>query len=350
MDMTPSIDEKVGFLLKPASYPEPAGLVVPVQTNMSWVFLTDRFAYKLKKPVRSAVLDYSTVPRRRHFCEEEVRLNGRLAPKVYLGTTALTWDGTQMSLGGRGAVIDWLVKMHRLPRERFLDRALLNQTYTDSELTLVARRLSAFYARAEPVPLRPAEYRDRLEADVASNGTALTEAAEYLSPEDVRFVQTAQVDALRENAALFECRVTDGRIVEGHGDLRPEHVWLAPDPQIIDCLEFDLRYRTLDPADELAFLSVECEFLGAPSVGGTIAERCFKATRNRPPQNLLNFYKCYRATLRSKLSIWHLRDPNVRESERWPRQARRYLDIALVYARRLKSAHVSMRATSESPV
>jgi uncharacterized protein len=348
--MTASLDEKVGSLLRPTTYPEPTGHVEPVQTNMSWVFLTDSFAYKLKKPVKSAFLDYSTVERRKHFCEEEVRLNGRLAPSVYLGTIALTWNAGGISLGGRGTVIDWLVKMRRLPRERFLDRALLGHTYTDADLTLVAQRLTAFYSRAQPVPLSPTEYRQRIEADVASNGMALTEATEYVSLEGVRFVQTSQDEALRNSAELFDRRVIGGRVVEAHGDLRPEHVWLAPDPQIIDCLEFDLRYRTLDPADELAFLSIECEFLGAPSAGATIAETCFKATGDRPPERLMNFYKCYRATLRSKLSIWHLHDPNVREPQRWPRQARRYLDIATMYARRLRSAQVCMSATSESPV
>jgi uncharacterized protein len=350
MEVTPSFDEKVGSLLRPTTYPEPTGHVEPVQTNMSWVFLTEHFAYKLKKPVKSSFLDYSTVERRKHFCEEEVRLNRRLASSVYLGTIALRWDLAGMSLGGRGTVIDWLVKMRRLPRERFLDRALLVHAYTDAELTLVAQRLAEFYAHAESVLLTPREYLERIEADVALNGRALTEAAAHLSPEDVRFVQTAQVEALHDCAALFERRVMAGRIIEGHGDLRPEHVWLAPDPQIIDCLEFDLRYRTLDPAEELSFLSVECEFLGGPAVGAMIAQGCFKAMQDAPPERLLDFYKCYRATLRSKLSIWHLRDPNVREPERWPRQARRYLDIAITYAQRLKSAQVCISATSESPV
>jgi aminoglycoside phosphotransferase family enzyme len=137
---------------------------------------------------------------------------------------------------------------------------------------------------------------------------------------------------------LLDPRVEGGRIIEAHGDLRPEHVFLDANPQIIDCLEFNVDFRTLDPVDELAFFAIECEALDAPNIGAIVFARYLTETADDPSPQLVAFYKCYRAALRSKLSIWHLWEPHVRDPARWPRQARRYLDLAGTYAERLSSA------------
>jgi aminoglycoside phosphotransferase family enzyme len=133
---------------------------------------------------------------------------------------------------------------------------------------------------------------------------------------------------LERHAALFERRVAERRLVEGHGDLRPEHVCLAPEPVIIDCLEFSRELRLLDPADELAFLALECERLGAPAVGSWFLAAYTEVTGDAPPPLLLRFHRTYRALRRAKLAVWHLEDPAVREPARWTARARRYLELA----------------------
>ena len=137
-----SLDAKVHFLLQPESYPEPTLKVEAVETHMSCVFLTDQFAYKLKKPVKTSFLDYSTVELRRHFCEEEIRLNKRLAPTVYLSTVAITRRDGEMVVGGDGPAIDWLVKMRRLPRDRMLDQAIRNRPTCRSAKYVLSERAS----------------------------------------------------------------------------------------------------------------------------------------------------------------------------------------------------------------
>jgi aminoglycoside phosphotransferase family enzyme len=329
------LDAKVAFLRRPESYPESTRRVDVVETHMSWVFLTDAFAYKLKKPVRTPFLDFSSLALRRHFCAEEVRLNRRLAPRAYLETVALAEGPAGLSLGGAGQIVDWLVKMVRLPSGGTLDHAIRSGTVDKGDLDRLAAKLIGFYRTASPIRMSAEEYLLRFERDVSENMAALSEATGILPLPEVRRIHEAQVALLRKAGSPLAARALDGKIVEAHGDLRPEHVFLGPDPQIIDCLEFNRAFRCLDPIDELCFLAVECEQLGAPAVGTGILQEYCRATLDDPPQSLFDFYKCYRACLRAKLSFWHLREPKVRDPERWPRQTRSYLQLAGRYADQL---------------
>lgn len=334
---TPGLEAKVAFLLEPTSYPEPTLRVEAVETHMSWVFLLDRIVYKLKKPARTPFLDYSTIDLRKHFCEEEVRLNRRLAPHVYLGTVPITLERDQtMALAGSGPAIDWLVKMHRLPADHMLDYAIEHGTFTHEDIEQLAGLLMDFYRDATRVSLSPSEYRARLETDVIANRDGLRkDADQILARNTVDRAHAAQLSFLREAGRLFDQRASGGHIVEGHGDLRPEHILLGPTPQIIDRLEFNADFRTLDPVDELAYFSIECERLGAPAIGMAFFDRYRHDCADDADQQLFDFYRCYRACLRSKLAIWHLREPTIRQPGRWPGLARRYLELAAVYADRL---------------
>lgn len=327
-----SLDTKVDFLLRPENYPEPTQAVEAIETHMSWVFLTERFAYKLKKPAKTSFLDFSTVELRKHFCEEEVRLNRRLAPRVYIGTVAIVREDERMSIGGRGAAIDWLVKMHRLPRERMLDETIRQHAFTNDAIDRFAKRLVEFYRTAPPIPLNAVDYRRRLERDALGD---LDELAAWpdLSRDRVGQIRGLLLVFLHGHARLLERRAV--RIIEAHGDLRPEHVFLDAEPQIIDCLEFNREFRTLDPLDELAFFAIECEMLGAPAVGESVFARYREVIGDDPPPRVFDFYRSYRAALRAKLSIWHLREARVRDPARWLRQAQRYIELAGTYAERL---------------
>lgn len=164
------IDEKVAALKRPASYPCRTVSVEPVETHMAWVFLTDRHAYKLKKPVRYDYLDFSTIEARRLDCHRELQLNRRLAADVYLNVVPLSLDsqGT-VHVEEHGTVIDWLVKMQRLPRERMLERAIGERSLDEDDVRGVAERLGQFYRRSPPVEMTAIEYRHRLIADISKN-------------------------------------------------------------------------------------------------------------------------------------------------------------------------------------
>ena len=309
-----------------------------VETHMSWVFLCGARVLKLKKPVRYDFLDFSTVAARQLNCREEVRLNRRLAPDVYLGVAPLARGaGGQLRLGpldpmdGSGAdaaaavpnALDWLVVMRRLPAARMLDRALAEGTASAEDIDRLARRLAAFYRSATAVALDGARYVERHAQAQRINRAILT---------DHRFVDALAQSALdRFDRALSQCaealaqRARDGRILDGHGDLRPEHVALGATPIVIDCLEFNRTLREVDPFDELAQLDLECRLLGAAWVGSQLIEHVATALGDRPPPAVMALYLASRALLRARLSVAHLLEPDPRTPQRWLPQARRYL-------------------------
>ena len=325
----PGLVAKVAFLSRPESYPEPTLAVQPVETHMSWVFLTDRHAYKLKKPVHLSYLDFRSEALRHHHCGEEVRLNQRLSDGVYLGVVPLLVDASgRLCLGSDAFTVDWLVRMRRLPAERMLDTMIRNGTLREDDLSLVLAKLSRFYRDAPAVAMSPSAYRARFAAGIAENLQALS-SPRYQLPRDL--VETScerQRAVLDSQAALFDQRVHAGRVIEAHGDLRPEHICLEPEPQIIDCLEFSLDFRLLDPADELAFLTLECERLGAPGIRSKIFATYAEVTGDSPSDTLVHFYQSYRACVRAKIAVWHLNDPVVKDPHKWPAHAREYLLLA----------------------
>lgn len=331
-----TLAEKVAFLSLPAAYPNAPMHVEVVETHMSWVFLTDLFAHKMKKPVRYEFLDFRSLEARHRNCEEEVRLNRRLAPNIYVGTVPLIVDCEgKFQFDGKGEIVDWLVRMRRLPSERMLDRAILQGMVQDEELRDVARLLAGFYKKAIRATIAPPEYRRRLSHAVTENGRALL-APEFDLPADiVAGLCNILRETLIDNSSLFDSRVQHRHVVEGHGDLRPEHVYLGPDPVVIDCLEFNRDFRILDWADELAFLAMECERLGAPESGKVILETCCRELGDWPPAALIHFYKAHRAFMRAKLTIFHLQDEDVRDPEKWRLRAMEYIGLANAHARQL---------------
>lgn len=328
-DSWSALAQKVAFLRRAESYPDPTTRVEAIETHMSWVFLTDDSVYKLKKPARLALLNLVTLESRRRNCAAEVSWNRRLAPGVYLGVVPLGVNEKGSFVLGAGAdVVDWLVKMRRLPAERMLDRAIATGALERVDVERVAETLAAFYQRAPSVGIGADEYRRRLLGDVRDVVRELVELSPICESR-VQSVSRALAGFLRRDEGLLDERVRRGSIVEGHGDLRPEHVCLLASPVVIDCVEFSEELRTVDPADELSFLVIECELLGGrPFIEEILFDTYARATGDVPGRPLVWFYKTYRAFLRAKLTIWHLRDPNVKDPRKWIERAERYVSLA----------------------
>lgn len=323
------LDRKVGYLRRPDSYPERPSHVDALETHMSWVFITDRHAYKLKKPVRHDFLDFSTLEARRRCCEEELRLNRRLAPDVYLDVVPLTADASgRLALAGDGMPVEWLVRMRRLPRERMLDAALARGGVSDEQVSAVADVLAAFYRRLAPDALTATELCGRLVRDVEACRTELRSPVHMLP--SALFEGTAErlIAFVGREPELFGARAAAGRIVEGHGDLRPEHVCLVEPPVVIDCLEFNRSFRVLDVADELAYLAMECARLGAPATGEAIFAACCERLRDSVAPRLFHFYSGFRALVRARIAAWHTIDVPAAGIEKWRARARQYLALA----------------------
>ena len=323
------VGERVAFLQDAQHYPVPVTSVTTVETHLSWVFLTDHDAWKLKKPVHSAYVDFATPEARRRNAETEVRLNRRLAPDVYRGIVPLCrGKGGTLALRADGEPVDWLVHMHRLPQTQMLDRMIGDGTVTEPALRALVECLCAFYAAAPREDFSADAYRARFTHGVRENTRELG-AAIFDVPAAMLKALDAGLHALLEGHVgdMLGGRAEDGRIVEAHGDLRPQHVWLGEPIAIIDCLEFSRDLRLLDPADEIMFLALECEHLGAPAVGRAIAELYVSRADEQVPRALLHFHAAYRACVRAKLAAWHLLDPLLR-APRWRDEALAYLRLA----------------------
>ena len=312
---------KADFLAKGTAYPDRPAHVESIETHMSWVFLADRYAYKLKKPVASDFLDYRTIEARRQFCEAEVTLNQRLAPGVYLGTAPLTLTSDdQLGLHGDGVVVDWLVQMRRLPLEQRLDACISAGRVDRQHLACALTMLIDAYHDSPLRGLSVSDYQRRLKGAIARNESAMANL-------DQRYVIDRQHEFLNDRQEIIADRA--GSVIDAHGDLRPEHIYLIDPPVIVDRLEFDGELRVLDPVDELAFLAIECERLSAGWIGD-FAFACYRdRTGDALPEALIAFYKSLRACMRVRLALGHLIEPLQERCSPWFNLAEHYAAMAL---------------------
>jgi aminoglycoside phosphotransferase family enzyme len=304
---------------------------------MSWVFLTPDRVFKLKKPLTTAFLDYSTLAARDKFCREELRLNRRLASSVYLRVAPVVQahDGS-LELDGEGRVVEWLVEMRRLPEACMLDCAVRTGTATRQRVDDVLGLLFAFFAKAPPVDLERKRYLATLQIQHRENRAVLSGVNSGLPPNDVLEILDVIQQTIEDAPDWLLEPLEHRRIIEGHGDLRPEHICLTDPPAIIDCLEFNRDLRLVDPFDELSYLALECRLLGADKLAASLIERYAAFVGARPPLRLLDFYAAYRAAIRARLALEHIIDRPQRDPHRWMVQARAYLIAAQPGALRLR--------------
>jgi aminoglycoside phosphotransferase family enzyme len=304
----PDLRAKIDWLSRPEAYADSPLAVEAIETHFAWVFLAGRFAYKLKKPLKFRELDLTTLATRRANCELEVALNRRLAPTVYLGAVPLYDLGNRLSFEGPGTPVEWLVKMHKLPRERGLDRLAAGGQIDDTQLRALLEQLACFYANAVRAPWDGRAYRHALAREVEVTAQELNGPALRLDAVRIERIAAELLRRLAADAPAFHARVAEGRVVDAHGDLRPEHVFLLPEPQIIDCLEFSAELRLLDSAAEIAFLALECERLGHAELGRRVLTRYRECASDGCTLELVEFYRALRAFVRAKVAAWHLED------------------------------------------
>lgn len=319
---------KVRFLASPSGYPEPVSAVEPVETHFAWVFLTERHAWKMKKAIRAQVIDYRRLEDREYYCREELRLNRRLADWVYLDVVPLTEDPDgRLHLGGDGRAVDWLVKMRRLPEDEMLEQLIARGRVGDDQLARVARHLAEFYADLAPEPLEAEAYVSRLLAQNDEQRRHLEALDDALADDPWPGILDDQRRYVRAHRQTIGARAEAGRIVEAHGDLRPEHVYLGERFAVIDCLEFSRDLRVQDSAEEVAFLALECERAGGQNLRDRLLAAWQAASADTPEPSLMAYYFSRRAMVRAVLSAWHLEDPSFGR-EHYIAEARRYLALA----------------------
>lgn len=324
----------IAGLAHPEAYPHPADRFTHIETHASHVFLVGDFAYKLKKPVDLGFLDFSTLDRRRFFCEEELRLNRRLAPDTYLAVVPITGTPAAPRMGGEGEALEYAVRMHRFPQNALLSRRRVTPDIVDA----IADRVAAFH---ESIPIAPLESgygrQELVLAPMLANLAVLRQG----SIGTVEGPRLGAIEAWTRSrfpilAGIIERRRLGGRVRECHGDLHRDNIAELDGRLIIfDCLEFNPALRWIDTINEVAFLAMDLAGGDAPELARRFLNRYLERSGDYDGVILLDLYRVYRAMVRAKVTAIRLSQPGLEANEvlHYRRELARYLDLAEDYTR-----------------
>jgi aminoglycoside phosphotransferase family enzyme len=328
------LPETVQALLNPEAYPDTPGQIELVQTQMSFVFLTDKHVYKVKKPVNLGYLDYATLERRRFYCQREVELNQRLCPDIYLGVLPVVRMRGEISIGGEGEIIEYAVKMSRLPQGAMMDVLLARNEMSSGMVGSVAAKLAEFHCHAETSD-DICRFGD-LETVIQNTEENFAQTEKYIgwtvTQGEYQCIKEYTERFIRHNAPLFHRRILDRRIRDCHGDLHAAHICFLDDICIYDCIEFNDRFRYSDIASEVAFLAMDLDHYGRADLSRDFVNAYVDSSQDRGLMALLDFYKCYRAYVRGKVESFKLDDPHIAEKEK-----KKVLSVAKKYFRLAES-------------
>jgi len=335
---------QIASMLSPATYGEPTATVQHLQTHISHIFLTDCFVYKIKKPVDFGFLDFTTLEKRRHFCEEELRLNRRLSPDIYLGVVPLcrAADGSY-NLRGNGEVVEYAVKMKRMPAERMMSLMLERGEVSEAQIDAIAERVAQFHGEAErgggialfgTVEALSVNWLENLRQTEAYIGRTIT-AAEHAD------ITAWAFRLLDQQSALFRERVKNGYIRECDGDLHSENICLDNGQiHIFDCIEFNEKFRFSDTAADVAFLAMDLEYHGRRELAERFIGSYVSAGNDTGLRQVLPLYLANRAFIRGKVESFRLDDPLISADQKGAaaERARRFFRLAHGYVLRERLA------------
>ena len=324
---------------RPGFYPHQPAQVDVVQTHISFIFIAGNEVYKLKKAVDFGFLDFTTLEKRKFYCEEELRLNRRLAPETYLGVETITEEaGGGLVFNGNGRIVEYAVRMKKLPQERMLGRLLAEGKCDSSVIDAVAAKLADFHRRAETGGRIDA--LGGVETIRLNHEENFAQTASYVGITIPRgryeFIRAYDRDFLKRRESLFSRRVAEHRIRDGHGDLHLEHICVQNGITIFDCIEFNERFRFGDVAAEVAFLAMDLDYNGYGTWAETFADAYIRHSGDPDIRLLLNFYRCYYAYVRGKVVGFRINDQAIDDQGRTEAKetAARYFDLAYTYAAR----------------
>jgi len=317
-----------------------------LQTHISYVFITDEIVYKIKKPVNFGFLDFTTLEKRKFYCEREVELNRRLCPDIYLGVVPVVKRGERFFIedvaktcqSPEGEIVDYAVKMKRLPEEGMMGTLLAKGWLTTKHIDLIVKKLVPFYQRAETneeiskygsLQFISYNIEENFSQTIEFVGRALTQRKfETIVGYSRRFME--------ENASLFEKRVKEGYIRDGHGDLYSANICFddLKEVYIFDCIEFNERFRCGDVCSDLAFLAMDLDFYRLDELSKYFIDEFVKKSGDKDLLLLLDFYKCYRAYVRGKVGCFTSQDESLSSKVREEALmlSQKYFDLAFRYA------------------
>lgn len=329
--------EIIQAMKNPDFYPHPTREISVEETHISTVFLTGDLVYKIKKPVKLDFLNFSTLDNRQKYCRREVTLNQRLTRDVYLGVASINLEDSQYSLDGNGRVVEYAVKMRQLSDETSMDSLLSKDRIDATSIRALARVLSEFYKAAKTAEeVQGMVSWDTVRTNCEENFTRLEEfAGSIIDRRIFQFIGSVTRSFLERRKSWFDQRFLEGKIRECHGDLRTGHIYFTDNGiQIIDCIEFNKRFRYGDIASDLAFLAMDLDFLKFSQTAHSLLKAYSRYSDDPDIFILLDFYKCYRAMVRVKVNCVRLQQGDLYPEQRTAllKETQRFFELAFQYA------------------
>ena len=308
-------------LMHPSAYPETPKKITLAQTHISTVFIGDKFVYKIKKPVNFAFLDFSTLEKRKYFCNKEVELNSRFSLDVYLGVYPVTFDDKKHTINGIGKIVDYAVKMRRLSDEDLLKTRFKKGTVTSEDIEKIGEAIASIHKKS--VRSKEIDEFGKLNAVKLNTDENFQQTEEFIgdsiSKEKFYSLKNWTDEFYKKKYELLTQRIKNGKIRDCHGDLHMEHICLNDPIIIFDCIEFNDRFRYIDTASDIAFLLMDIEYNG----GKNLSERLYKAYLTHTDEknedifyHLVSFYKVYRAYVRGKVTSFIKNDSSISDDKK----------------------------------
>lgn len=324
------------LLLSPNAYDETVKNIRLVQTHISWIFLTGKYVYKIKKPVDFGFLDFTTLEKRKFFCEKELELNKRLAPDMYLEVVPINQSKRNIKIKGDGETVEYAVKMRELPQETMMLKLLENGNVDKSLIDRIAKIISDFHSKAERI-----NQVDSFDVINLNWNESFSQTKPFIcqtiSKDKFGYIEKTIRKFLTDNKTFFEKRNSEGKIKDCHGDLHSGNIFIADKIYIFDAIEFNERFRFTDVSSEVAFLAMDLAFHNKQELSNYFVEKYVEYSKDTELKKLLNFYKCYRAFVRGKVTSFKLGDKNISDKEKKESivLASKYFDLAFDYAKKL---------------
>ena len=305
-------------LLNLRAFPEKTSSVKLLQTHVSFLLITDHYVYKIKKPVNFGFLDFTTMDRRRFYCQEEVRLNRRLCPDIYLGVVEIRKTRSGIFIDGEGRIVDYAVKMKRLPEEQMLHVLLRENNVSEMDMRRIAATIADFHRAAERNP--ETDSYGSLDSIIYNWEENFHQLQEFvgisISGCQLQFLKSWVSSFIDQNRHLFLERTEKGFIRECNGDIHSENICLTDTVCIFDCIEFNKRFRCCDTAADLAFLLMDLDYNRKSYLGDVLLDEYLLQTGDKGLTALIDFYKTYRAVVRGKVESFKLQEPEIPAGEK----------------------------------
>ncbi len=328
----------VEALLNPEAYEEDPQGIELVQTHISFVFLTRKYVYKVKKAVNLGFLDFTSLEKRKHFCERELEFNRRLCGDMYLEVVSINKSDI-IRIGGKGKPIEYAVKMKRMPQDRMMSGLLERKEVGRDLIDEIARIMSKFHSEAETkADARKYELDPIVEENWDENFAQTLEFIGSTISKGMHGYISKKIEGfIRLNFPVFRRRMAEGKVRNCHGDVHSGNIFIADRVYIFDAIEFNERISYSDVTGDVAFLAMDLDFKGRTDLSSFFVDSYIRYSGDRELTRLLAFYKCYRAYVRGKVVSFRLKDPNIggADKQEAKREAEAYFNLALAYAEKL---------------